>query len=120
MHSNMPSSTPQEIAGSNDLSVVQLLSRERLDGFTVKLGPNKDADLLGRYLYNLAVSQALYPLLHTLEVVLRNRIFDVVSADNPIHPDEPHLYNDYPCWLDADQPLLVPDHRLTVRSRSQS
>src|SRR5690606_28852494 len=49
------------------------------------------------------------PLLHALEVVLRNRIDYAVSAKYPIDPDLQHSYRDFPSWLDAvDGPLIQP------------
>lgn len=49
------------------------------------------------------------PLLHALEVVLRNRIDYTVSAKYPIDPDLQHSYRDFPSWLDAvDGPLIQP------------
>lgn len=92
-----------------------LLSRDRLAGFSLKSGRNTDRDLLGRYLHNVAVAQALYPYLHAIEVVLRNRIFAVVDQDHPIDPDRLDLYADFPCWLDATAKVLTDDHSAEVQ-----
>lgn len=94
---------------------ISLLSEDRLGGYRVEGGPNGPSDLLGRYLNNLAVSYALYPALHTLEVLLRNRIYDSVARDHPIDPDRPDLYDDFPCWLDGTPGLLIADHVRTVQ-----
>lgn len=103
------------------LDPVALLSRDRLSGFQIDGGPNGDRHLLGRYLYNLGTSYALYPYLHTLEVVLRNRIYDVVAQDHPVDRDRPDLYRRFPCWLDAEAKysLLLPDHQGAVADASQ-
>lgn len=98
----------------DDPGAIAILSRDRLDGFTIPGRPNTDNDLVGRYFYNLAVSQALYPLLHGLEVVLRNRIHDAAACAYPIDPAARSDYHDYPCWIDATAGHLIPDHRRTV------
>lgn len=104
----------QEQIRAEDEGAVELLSRDRLDGYHVKTGQNTDRDLLGRYLFNVAVSHALYPYFHALEVILRNRIYAAVAKDHPIDPDRLDLYNDFPCWLDATSSVLIPDHRREV------
>lgn len=91
-----------------------LLSPDRLAGYRVKSGRNTDRDLLGRYMHNVAVSQALYPYLHAVEVVLRNRIFAAVAQDHPIDRDRLDLYNDFPCWLDATSTILTQNHQTEV------
>ncbi|MGV3707346.1 MAG: hypothetical protein ACO1Q7_00795 [Gemmatimonas sp.] len=92
-----------------------VLSPDRLSGFRTDKGPNQEPHLVGRYLANMAVSQALYPYLHTLEVVLRNRIYAAVSAERPVDPDLPDHYDRFPCWLDATKNiLLIDDHRDVV------
>jgi hypothetical protein len=98
----------------NDAEANDLLSPDRLAGFSLKSGRNTDRDLLGRYLHNVAVSQALYPYLHAIEVVLRNRIFAAVAHDNPIDPDRLDLYADFPCWLDATAQVLTDNHKAEV------
>lgn len=99
---------------SEDPEANDLLSPDRLAGYSVKSGRNADRDLLGRYMHNVAVSQALYPYLHTVEVVLRNRIFRAVDQDHPIDRDRPDLYNEFPCWLDATSAILTTDHQAEV------
>ncbi|MBB4636481.1 hypothetical protein [Longimicrobium terrae] len=97
-----------------------LLSTDRLGGYYVRSGPNTDRDLLGRYLRNVAVSQALYPYLHAVEVVLRNRINEAVARDHPIDRDRPDLYNEFPCWLDATSTILIPNHQQEVEAAKRS
>jgi hypothetical protein len=96
-----------------DPEAVALLSRERLDGYR---DGSRDSDkvLAGRYLLNAAVSEALHPLLHALEVILRNRLNEAAAARYPIDPDVTGEYNDYPCWLDARQGPIAPSHRKHV------
>lgn len=94
-----------------DREAEELLSHDRLQGFRLKAGANTDRDLLGRYLHNVAISMALYPHLHALEVVLRNRIFTAVERDHPIDRDRGDLYRDFPCWLDATPAVLTENHQ---------
>jgi hypothetical protein len=94
-----------------DAEAVEILSRDRLAGYTLDGGPNSDQHLLGRYLYNLAVSEALYPMLHTLEVVLRNRIHEAASLAFPIVPKRRLDYHLFPCWIDARHSPVLKRHR---------
>lgn len=94
-----------------DPVIINALSRDRLDGFKVKGGPNWDSRLFGRYLHNLALSNAFYPYFHALEVLLRNRIHSALSVAHNIDPARPDLYLQFPCWLDATSSFLVTDHR---------
>lgn len=99
---------------AEDPEAYALLSADRLAGFRVSSGRNTDRDLLGRYLHNVAISQALYPYLHAAEVVLRNRIFAAVAQDHPIDRDRRDLYDAFPCWLDATPAILTPNHQAEV------
>ena len=105
---------------SDDEEANDLLSCDRLAGYHVKSGRNTDRDLLGRYLHNVAISQALYPYLHAAEVVLRNRIFAAVAQDHPIDRDRLDLYDRFPCWLDATPAILTPDHQTEVAKAKQA
>lgn len=101
---------------TDDPEANALLSRDRLAGYHVSSDRNTDRDLLGRYMHNVAVSQALYPYLHAAEVVLRNRIFAAVAQDHPIDRDRRDLYDEFPCWLDATPGILTQDHQAAVAS----
>lgn len=91
-----------------------LLSSDRLTGYRIKSAMNSDRELLGRYMHNIAISQAIYPYLHAVEVLLRNRIFAAVEQDQPIDRDRPDLYNEFPCWLDATRTILIENHQAEV------
>ena len=97
----------------SDPEAVELLSRDRLDGFRDG-SSDTDKVLVGRYLLNAAVAEALHPLLHALEVILRNRLNAAATAHYPIDPDLRHEYRDYPCWLDAAGSPLIQSHRKQV------
>jgi hypothetical protein len=94
---------------------VTILSRARLDGYRLDTRGNSDRELLGRYLYNAAISEALYPLLHTLEIVLRNRINEAATEANPVKSDLPETYNEFPCWIDAVRSPVIAAHEPTVQ-----
>ena len=96
-----------------DPGAVELLSRDRLEGFRDRRD-DTDKLLVGRYLMNAAVAEALHPLLHAAEVILRNRVNEAVSARYPIDSDVPGEYLDYPSWLDAVKGPLTPSHRRHV------
>lgn len=96
-----------------DLEAVELLSRDRLDGFRDDPG-DSDKVLVGRYLLNAAVAEALHPLLHAVEVILRNRVHEAASARYPIDPSAPHEYQEYPSWLDAVSSPVADAHRKHV------
>jgi hypothetical protein len=97
----------------SDSQAVELLSRDRLDGFRDQPG-DTDNVLVSRYLCNAAIAEALHPLLHALEVVLRNRINDAACARYPIDADLPNEYYAYPSWLDAVTGPVTVNHRRQV------
>jgi hypothetical protein len=96
-----------------DPEAVALLSRDRLDGFRDDPG-DSDKILAGRYVLNAAISEALHPLLHALEVILRNRLNEAATARYPVDADLPSEYQDYPSWLDATHGPIASAHRKHV------
>ncbi|HEX8319860.1 hypothetical protein [Longimicrobium sp.] len=96
-----------------DPEAVEILSRDRLEGFRDK-DDESDKVLVGRYLLNAAIAEALHPLLHAVEVVLRNRLNEAVSAKYPIEADLPDQYHDYPSWLDATAGPVTESHQKHV------
>jgi hypothetical protein len=62
-------------------AVVEAISRPRLAAYGIT--PDPDCDLtavVARHGRNIVVSESLYPLLHLLELVLRNRVHDAFRA----------------------------------------
>lgn len=105
-------SRPMRLQGQ-DHAAVELVSRERLEGFREQ--PDEtDKRLIARYLLNAALTEALHPLLHAVEVVLRNRIDRAAAARFPTDPARRTTYRDYPSWLDAAPGLLTDGHRAHV------
>lgn len=54
-----------------------------------------DLDAIARYLWNVALSEALYPALQTLEITLRNSLCDAITS---------HFID--PLWFDRQPPVL--------------
>ncbi len=84
--------------------LIQDLSRERWRPFRKTQSAGREVDdtvAAGRYAWNVALCQALYPSLHLLEVALRNHMFAAGHAHfGPVN------HNGVPCWLDARPAIL--------------
>jgi hypothetical protein len=94
----MPSSKQASYVGR----IEKALSTERLSRF--RLAPSEPRwEQLARYAWNVAMSEAFYPLLHHFEVVLRNQVFAAGEAAYPTA-----RYADVRCWLDAVPSPLHP------------
>lgn len=94
---------------SSELEIIKALSRERLE--TYRLAPTDLInDLVQRYLYNIELSQFLYPALSLLEITLRNHLN--YAIDKFIKPD----------WLIEEAKTNVPsillpfEHGLLVQA----
>jgi len=90
-------------------SMWRALSRERLGSYRFR--GDDDVGVVSTYLWNMALSEALYPALHGLEVALRNSLFDAAQQR---FAGASHLH--VPCWLDADPPILAPEERSRVEA----
>lgn len=63
---------------SSEAEIIKALSKERLE--TYRLTPTDSTnDLVQRYLYNIELSQFLYPALSLLEVTLRNHLNSAID-----------------------------------------
>lgn len=85
------------------------LSSVRLDKFRLH-GSESDCDVLARYCWNLALGMAFVPVLHMVEVTLRNTV-DVV-AQKTAGTVAPH--GGVPSWLDLRPSLLHAGHQQKV------
>lgn len=101
-----------------DPDAVGLLSRDRLEGFR-NAAADSDKELVSRYLLNAAVSEALHPHLHAVEVILRNRVVGAGTLRFPVDPAQPGTYGRFPVWLDAEPGILAPRHRQIVDQASE-
>ena len=57
---------------------VQTISQERLKAYS-RNRSDKYIDVLSTYLWNIALSEALYPALHNFEIALRNSFHEAIS-----------------------------------------
>lgn len=78
------------------------LSEERLQAYVTEQDTDP-IDSVARYIWNLALSAAMQPTLHALEITFRNHIFE-----NSLRVvDQSKLqFREVRCWLDADPSLL--------------
>ena len=91
-------------------SLRSALSAERLNAYALPEDTD-EVDRVARYLWNLALCSALQPALHTLEITVRNRLFDISRRI----VDETKLsFDTVPCWLDARPSLLADRERGAV------
>jgi hypothetical protein len=74
------------------LSLRGSISDQRLDAYR-QAHTDTDVDLLGRYLWNTALCESLYPTLQNLEIALRNNIYNAakVSFDDHNWLDNPDI-----------------------------
>lgn len=79
-------------------AIWRTLSPDRLDGGYGGGGVPRE-EILARYLWNVALCEALYPSLQMLEVALRNTVFDAGCAVYPAGVPAPP--GRVPCWLDT-------------------
>lgn len=87
-----------------------VLSAERLSAYALPEDAD-EVDTVASYLWNLALCSALQPALHTLEITVRNRLFNISRRI----VDETRLsFDKIPCWLDARPPLLADRERQAV------
>lgn len=78
------------------------LSAERLSGY--RLPADTDAlDALARYAWNVAIAEALYPTLQSVEIALRNTLHVAIAGQ---------LNN--PRWLTMSSTMLAPREAATV------
>ncbi len=84
----------------------RVISDKRLDAY--RMGPaDEDVDLLARYLWNIALCEALYPALHSLEIALRNSLHAALTASFGV------------TWYDDPTVLIEPRGRSEVVEAKQ-
>jgi hypothetical protein len=84
----------------------RVISDKRLDAY--RMGPaDEDVDLLARYLWNMALCEALYPALHSLEIALRNSLHAALTASFGV------------TWYDDPTVLIEPRGRSEVVEAKQ-
>jgi hypothetical protein len=79
------------------------LSPQRLRAY--RLDSDRDeTDGLARYLWNLALSNAIAPVLHVLEITFRN---EISRAAAKLMEKRPYVHDRIPSWLDAIPTMLL-------------
>lgn len=80
-------------------------SEVRMDAFLDPRDPSKNTPswVLGRYWYNVAYAESLYPSLHILEVGLRNAIYNAIAEERTEHTG----VDIADCWLDWPDAVTV-------------
>lgn len=63
--------------------IAKVLSTSRLDPYHLS-GTDTTADALSRYAWNVALCESFYPLLHALEIALRNTLDNAISSHVPV------------------------------------
>lgn len=90
---------PEEGAAIRFLRALESsVSNERWNAY--RSGPNDDGyAVAGIYAWNVALCEALYPVLNAVEIALRNRVFAAGAAHFDVEE-----YLEVNCWLDAVNP----------------
>lgn len=68
-----------EISEKSFSKVIDNISEDRLSSYQYD---SKDSInlILYRYIYNVQISESFYPVLSTLEIALRNRLYNAVAS----------------------------------------
>jgi len=93
-----------------------VLSRERLEGGYGGIEMPRP-DVLTRYLWNMALCEALYPSLQAVEVALRNTLFSAAEAVYPFTRTPGH--DQIACWLDIPGILLGDEPKRVAAAKSR-
>lgn len=84
------------------------ISAPRLDSYKNVLKLNDSQEILRAYYWNIAVAAAIYPLIHTLEVTLRNALdLAVQNYHEPVRNSGKPSYKGNPSWFK----LIVTDRQ---------
>jgi hypothetical protein len=86
------------------------LSPERLAGYRLA-GDRNETDGLARYLWNMALANAIQPALQTLEISFRN---EIARAAAKITANRNYAVDHIPSWLDARPTMLLPNEQEKV------
>lgn len=87
------------------------LSDQRLQAY-VASGDTDELEAVARYLWNGALATAMVPVLHALEVTLRNNLYD---ASLKIIDQERLSFREVHCWLDAEPSQLYQNEERAVQ-----
>ncbi len=107
----MPGSTQALISLA---ALERAFSPERLEAYR-RDGDRDETDGLSRYLWNLALANAIQPALHTLEVSFRN---EIARAAAKLTSDRRYTVDQIPSWLDA-RPSMLMDNEFAKVQRAK-
>lgn len=93
-----------------------VLSRERLEGGYGGSEMSRP-DVLTRYLWNMALCEALYPALQAVEVALRNTLFSAAEVLYPFTGTPGH--DQIACWLDIPGILIGDEPKRVAAAKSR-
>lgn len=92
------------------------ISGERLRAYGDSARPDSRAAVT-RYVWNLALVNAMMPILHTLEIAFRN---ELARAGGKITGKRPFQTADVPSWLDAQPTMLMEsEHRKVLNAKER-
>jgi hypothetical protein len=106
---SQPEAAPVRLAAKTELlyqSLLRPFSNERLRAFA-KTADDKERIILTRYLWNVALCEAYYPILHVLEIALRNAVFQAFSAEYPGTGAFDPVSGTLDSWLDGSGAKLL-------------
>lgn len=107
------------ITDTQSQEFIDFISPERLKSYKLSEQDNFSV-LLERYIYNIKISEAFYPILSILEIALRNKIYNAI--DKLIKPDwllselqsqNLLLDNEYKILVDAARKLQFKHKKIT-------
>lgn len=62
-----------------NITIIESLSLDRLKSYEILCPNGSEAEIIGAYNWNLLISKALYPFLHSAEIAFRNAMNQAVS-----------------------------------------
>lgn len=102
--STMSAALPTAAPAVSYQALFRSLSRERMQAYSLE-SDRDSVDAAARYLWNMALGAAITPVLHLVEVALRNAIYEV-GCETTSH--RRLTTGTVRCWLDAVPTLLEP------------
>jgi len=88
------------------------LSVDRLWKFRKERDRQAWGPAVGRYLFNIELASALYPVLNWAEITLRNHLHAIIRDAYPLGAGR--SYHRVASWLDATPPILLPPEQRKV------
>ena len=95
-----------------EASYRRAVSVERLRRYRKDRDKQSWAPAIGRYLYNIELSGALYPVLNWAEVALRNHLHEIIGGAFPL--GNGRSFDRVSSWLDARPAILLPKEQEKV------